>query len=116
MNSKGCANKGPATLCCEVSVGPYENRRFTAISLVDPRPQTQMEIEIYAEYESRWTLFRRYKRRILPFKANNLRLNGFENVAELYVRASVDASRHVLKNGDKWYFFEDNSNFRLVLS
>ncbi len=114
QKSTGCVNSvSAATLCCEISVKPYKNRRFTAFSLLNPRPHTVMEIEIYTLYENKWILFRRYTRKILPYRANTLRLNGHENVADMLVRAQANPAQHYLKNGDKWYFYEDNARFKL---
>ncbi len=42
-----------------------------------------------------------------------MRLNGFENVADMYIRASSDSPQYYLKNGDKWYFYEESPNFIL---
>ncbi len=80
---------------------------------MDPRPQAKLEIEIYTFFQEKWSLFRRYTRTIIPDKANSLRLNGFENVADMYIRASAPTAQYHLKNGDKYYFFEDIPQFNL---
>lgn len=95
--------QGDASMCCRVHVRPYLNQSLRAIALGPPVSQALLSIRIYARFAEKWVLFRAYERKILPYSGNYLHMNGYENVADVFVFADAGQPRYQMRSTGYYY-------------